>query len=198
METTRSPKFLGNPNSHPPCSPTPAGPQWQAICHLSAAPTYLNDKDPRINKSVEAQSHGCCDRCLRFTTAVTRGHARLASGCWPALPGWIDYQPGCSERFQLLHVLLSQALLGAIKIYFMNPHLPPEYRQLQLALSRIGFFRRGTLLTRMMTCGKPVCACKASPPRLHGPYYQWTRKVDGKTVTVNLSADQACPFGEHA
>jgi len=117
METTRSPKFLGNPNSHPPCSPTPAGPQWQAICHLSAAPTYLNDKDPRINKSVEAQSHGCCDRCLRFTTAVTRGHARLASGCWPALPGWIDYQPGCSERFQLLHVLLSQALLGAIKLF---------------------------------------------------------------------------------
>ena len=50
---------------------------------------------------------------------------------------------------------------------------------------------RGTLLKRMMTCGKPVCACKASPPRLHGPYYQWTRKVDGRTVTVNLSAQQA-------
>ena len=30
-----------------------------------------------------------------------------------------------------------------------------------------------------------------APPRLHGPYYQWTRKVDGKTVTVNLSAEQA-------
>jgi len=42
-----------------------------------------------------------------------------------------------------------------------------------------------------MTCGKPGCACKASPPRLHGPYYQWTRKVDGKTVTVRVSADQA-------
>ena len=42
-----------------------------------------------------------------------------------------------------------------------------------------------------MTCGKAGCACKASPPRLHGPYYQWTRKVDGKTVTVRLSARQA-------
>jgi hypothetical protein len=73
----------------------------------------------------------------------------------------------------------------------MKIDLPSDYRQLQLALRHIGFFRRGTLLKRMMTCGKPVCACKASPPRLHGPYYQWTRKVDGRTVTVNLSAPQA-------
>ncbi len=73
----------------------------------------------------------------------------------------------------------------------MKTDLPSDYRQLQLALSHIGFFRRGTLLKRMMTCGKSVCACKASPPRLHGPYYQWTRKVDGRTVTVNLSAQQA-------
>ena len=73
----------------------------------------------------------------------------------------------------------------------MNTELDNRYRQLQLALSRIGYFRRGTLLRRLMTCGKPGCACKASPPRLHGPYYQWTRKVDGKTVTVRLSAEQA-------
>ena len=73
----------------------------------------------------------------------------------------------------------------------MKTNLPSEYRQLQLALNHIGFFRRGTLLRRMMTCGKPLCACKASPPRFHGPYYQWTRKLDGKTVTINLSAQQA-------
>ena len=66
-----------------------------------------------------------------------------------------------------------------------------RYHQLQLALSRIGYFRRGTLLKRFMPCGKPGCACQASPPRLHGPYYQWTRKVAGKTVTVRLTAEQA-------
>ena len=27
-------------------------------------------------------------------------------------------------------------------------------------------------------------------PTLHGPYYQWTRKIDGKTVTRWLSRDQ--------
>ena len=73
----------------------------------------------------------------------------------------------------------------------MRTDLSRQYRQLQLALSRIGYFRRGTLLKRFMPCGKPGCACQATPPRLHGPYYQWTRKVDGKTVTVRLSAEQA-------
>ncbi len=75
-----------------------------------------------------------------------------------------------------------------------NPHR--DYRQLQLTLSHIGYFRRGTLLKRFMPCGKPGCACQATPPRLHGPYYQWTRKVAGKTVTVRLSAEQAELLGD--
>jgi len=73
----------------------------------------------------------------------------------------------------------------------MKTDLPQNYQQLQRALSRVGYFRRGTLLERFMPCGKPGCACQASPPRLHGPYYQWTRKVDGKTVTVRLTREQA-------
>jgi hypothetical protein len=73
----------------------------------------------------------------------------------------------------------------------MKTDLPRNYQQLQLALGRIGYFRRGTLLKRFMPCGKPGCACQATPPRLHGPYYQWTHKVEGKTVTVRLTAEQA-------
>ena len=73
----------------------------------------------------------------------------------------------------------------------INTDLPQNYQQLQRALSRVGYFRRGTLLKRFMTCGKPECACKASPPRLHGPYYQWTRKIAGKTVTVLFTREQA-------
>ena len=38
---------------------------------------------------------------------------------------------------------------------------------------------------------KPNCRCQATPPQLHGPYYQWTRKVRGKTVTVRLTEQQA-------
>jgi len=42
-----------------------------------------------------------------------------------------------------------------------------------------------------MVCGKPSCACHGTPPRLHGPYYQWTRKVKGKTQTVFFTREQA-------
>ncbi len=30
----------------------------------------------------------------------------------------------------------------------------------------------------------------AEPPQLHGPYYQWTRKINGKTKTTLLTAEQ--------
>jgi len=69
--------------------------------------------------------------------------------------------------------------------------LPQRYQQLKDDLARLGYFRRGTLLKRFMICGKPACACKSSPPRLHGPYYQWTRTIAGKTATVFLTRQQA-------
>lgn len=57
-------------------------------------------------------------------------------------------------------------------------------------LAEIGFALPGTLIERRMSCGKASCRCQADPPRLHGPYHQWTRTVDGKTVTRNLTDEQ--------
>jgi hypothetical protein len=45
----------------------------------------------------------------------------------------------------------------------------------------------GTLTVRAYACGKARCRCHADPPRLHGPYAEWTRKIDGKTVTRRLT-----------
>lgn len=70
------------------------------------------------------------------------------------------------------------------------------YDQLKRALADLGFIRRGSLLRRFMPCGKPGCCCQAAPPQLHGPYYQWTRKVRGKTVTMRLSEQEARLFAE--
>ena len=69
-----------------------------------------------------------------------------------------------------------------------------RYATLQRAVADLGFIRRGSLVRRFMPCGKPGCCCQASPPVLHGPYYQWTRKVRGKTVTVRLSQEEAALF----
>lgn len=66
-----------------------------------------------------------------------------------------------------------------------------RYLALKRSLADLGYVRRGSLVRRFMPCGKPGCRCQATPPQLHGPYYQWTRKVRGKTVTVRLTPDEA-------
>jgi len=63
-------------------------------------------------------------------------------------------------------------------------------------LAGIGFMSQGSVVCRYTRCGKPGCRCQASPPLPHGPYYQLTRKVAGKTVTTRLTASQAARYAE--
>ncbi|HXO59911.1 MAG TPA: DUF6788 family protein [Candidatus Acidoferrum sp.] len=66
-----------------------------------------------------------------------------------------------------------------------------ERQRLVERLAEIDYALPGSLGRRENVCGKPGCRCKADPPQLHGPYYLWTRKVDGKTVTRMLTDEQA-------
>ena len=66
--------------------------------------------------------------------------------------------------------------------------------EISARLAGVGFALPGTLADRMTRCGHPGCRCHADPPRLHGPYHQWTRKIDGKTVTRILSDDQLADY----
>lgn len=59
------------------------------------------------------------------------------------------------------------------------------------AIARSGRVLPGSITKRHTRCGRANCACHADPPRLHGPYWQWTRKVAAKTVGRWLSAEQA-------
>lgn len=58
-------------------------------------------------------------------------------------------------------------------------------------LARSGPALPGTIAARLTRCGRENCACHADPPRRHGPYFHWTRKVQNKTVGRWLSAEQA-------
>lgn len=62
-------------------------------------------------------------------------------------------------------------------------------------LAEAGFALPGTLLERTHVCGKANCRCTDDPPRPHGPYYQWTRKIEGKTVTRRLTDEQVARYG---
>jgi hypothetical protein len=65
-----------------------------------------------------------------------------------------------------------------------------EARRIINDMAKVGFVLPGTLLERHLTCTHPGCACHGGPPRLHGPYWYWTRKVNAKTVSRMLSAEQ--------
>jgi hypothetical protein len=71
-----------------------------------------------------------------------------------------------------------------------------RHAEIVQALGETGFALPGTLLLRYNKCGKPNCRCKQDPPVLHGPYYQWTRRIDGRTVTRVLSNEQGERYGE--
>src|SRR5512140_1811228 len=58
------------------------------------------------------------------------------------------------------------------------------------AIARTGMVLPGSITERRTRCGHRNCACHADPPRLHGPYWQWTRKVAAKTICRWLSHAQ--------
>src|SRR5579864_5765745 len=58
------------------------------------------------------------------------------------------------------------------------------------AIASSGMVLPGSMTQRRTRCGRGNCGCHADPPRLHGPYWQWTRKVAAKTICRWLSADQ--------
>lgn len=66
-----------------------------------------------------------------------------------------------------------------------------DYRALAQELADIGYITAGSVAPRYNRCGKANCACHAEQPRLHGPYWHWTAKIDGKTVNRRLSPREA-------
>jgi hypothetical protein len=53
-------------------------------------------------------------------------------------------------------------------------------------MSQAGDFRRGALNAVFRRCGKPNCACADPGHRGHGPQWNLTRRVGGKTVNTHL------------
>lgn len=75
-------------------------------------------------------------------------------------------------------------LTATLSFFFMkkaqpatHPPLPAAYRRLRARLAQIGWIALGSVLERNL-------------PGQGGPRYQWSRRVEGKTITVALSAEQ--------
>lgn len=71
-----------------------------------------------------------------------------------------------------------------------------RYRDLAEQLAGIGLIYSGSVTHRYTRCGTQGCKCHADPPQRHGPYYQWTAKVNGKTITRRLTDTEATLYQE--
>jgi hypothetical protein len=63
-----------------------------------------------------------------------------------------------------------------------------RYDRLAARLAKVGLVLQGTITQRTIEREDPAAPGKQ---KTYGPYYQWTWKRRGKTVTVNLTASQA-------
>lgn len=71
--------------------------------------------------------------------------------------------------------------------------LMDRYRKMAMRLASIGPIVQGTITER--TISKDVLST-GKKKKKYGPYYQWTFKEAGKTVTVNLAEGQVKAFSK--
>jgi hypothetical protein len=66
----------------------------------------------------------------------------------------------------------------------MKEHLQ-RIKTIKKRLSQLGPVLPGSLSEQWNVCGKPGCRCKApDKPQKHGPYYQLSFTVDGKSSSM--------------
>jgi hypothetical protein len=79
---------------------------------------------------------------------------------------------------------------GKLPCVSLNARQERSLERIRKELAALGPCLPGSVVVRTGQCGKQSCVCKADPPRLHGPFRSWTRKVSKKTVTRYLSEDE--------
>lgn len=76
----------------------------------------------------------------------------------------------------------------------LNNQQRQAQQRITAAIAEIDLAAPGSVTRRESRCGKANCRCHDDPPRLHGPYISWTRKVNNKTVTRLLSEEQLSDY----
>jgi hypothetical protein len=66
--------------------------------------------------------------------------------------------------------------------------LDQQFQNIKSEIADIDIAFSGSITERYMPCGKKGCKCQGQPPELHGPYYQWTAKINGITKTIRLQS----------
>lgn len=67
-------------------------------------------------------------------------------------------------------------------------------RELRRAINLMDFVASGTIHKRTKVCGRQNCRCAADPAARHGPYYEWSRRQDGRLIHSVITPEQADLF----
>ena len=78
-----------------------------------------------------------------------------------------------------------------LDVMMVSRALVERYEGIKRQLLDLDFICVGSLTRVFQECGKPNCRCHQDTKYRHGPYYFWTRKVKGKTVTRKLTPQEA-------
>ena len=64
-------------------------------------------------------------------------------------------------------------------------------RELRRVINALDFVVSGTLHKRTKVCGRKNCRCASDPAARHGPYYEWSRRQDGRLLHSVVTPEQA-------
>ncbi len=67
-------------------------------------------------------------------------------------------------------------------------------RALRRAINALDFVASGTVHKRTKVCGRKSCRCAVDPAARHGPYYEWSRRQDGRLLHSVVTPEQAEVF----
>ncbi len=59
-----------------------------------------------------------------------------------------------------------------------------RFEKIKKEMTKIGFFKKGSITRRWQTCGNPNCKCSKDKELRHGPYYWWTFKENARTKAI--------------
>ena len=71
----------------------------------------------------------------------------------------------------------------------MNPNR--RINKIREQITSLDLVAQGTISKRTKVCGRPNCRCAKDPDARHGPYYEWTRREDGRYVHSVIPEEQA-------
>lgn len=75
-------------------------------------------------------------------------------------------------------------------------HYEDQLQDLAGELAGLRFMSQGSVVRRFTRCGRPGCRCQGDPPSPHGPYWQWSSAIGGKTVSRRITEAQAALYKE--